>query len=576
MAVLRVAHLYGKRRKDSTENIFIQRRKKMKNKKRTRHLGNKVNLAVGCLLILSVSVVSSICISMFYRLTIEMLRRQCVSGTNMLAYELDGYVGPEDRSIVLDELKEMTGCEFTIFHEDERVYTTIQQDGKRATGTKLSEELAEIILEQGKSYVGNASILGVEHVCSYVPTKDENGQIDGLIFAGISTQDAYARLNHTVIVSIVAELAMLVVSILCMSVFIHRSVTRPLSRLTALAHTMEQGNLGLGSGEELTAGIRSKDEIGALAESFEHTIHRLKAYIGEIATVLESISKGDLTTGTTQDYVGDFNSIKNSLEDILHRLNHTMSQIVESSELVAGGSRQMEAGSQALSQGAAEQAGAVEELEESMCNISRQVEDTAANAQQARKKVDHVGGQLYESNQKMKEMLHAMQDISDSSSEIGKIIKTIESIASQTNILALNAAVEASRAGESGKGFAVVAEEVRELAGQSAEASKLTSELIERSIAAVGYGSGIVSETASRLETAVSGVSEIVETTNVIADASQTQADHIAQVQDRIRQISQVVQSNSMTAQESAKTSGQLRSQARILKKLIGMFRVKG
>ena len=117
----------------------------MKNKKRIRHLGNKVNLVVGCLLILSISVVVSICIFMFYKLTIDMLRDRCVSGTNMLAYELDGYVGPEDRTIVLDELKELLGCEFTIFHGDERVYTTIQQDGKRAVGTKLSEELSEIV-----------------------------------------------------------------------------------------------------------------------------------------------------------------------------------------------------------------------------------------------------------------------------------------------------------------------------------------------------------------------------------------------------------------------------------------------
>ncbi len=548
----------------------------MENKKRIRHLGNKVNLVVGCLLILSITAVVGVCIVMFYQLTMSTMRKQCISGTNMLAYELDGYVGPDDRTVVLDELKELLGCEFTIFHGDERAYTTIQQDGKRAVGTKLSDELVQIILEKGESYVGIAEILDVKHICSYVPTKDENGQIDGLIFAGISLQDAYAQMNRTIVVALVGEVVMLVISIIFMSIFIHRVVSRPLSKLTGLAHTMEQGNLGLHSQEIMTAGIRSNDEIGVLAQIFENTIHRLKGYIGEIATVLEAISQGDLAVSTTQNYVGDFTSIKMSLDDILNRLNSTMSQIVESSDHVSNGSRQMAIGSQALSQGAVEQAGAVEELEESVRNISNQVKETAANAQQARQRVDYVGGQLYESNQKMQEMIQAMQEISESSNEIGKIIKTIETIASQTNILALNAAVEASRAGESGKGFAVVAEEVRELAAQSATASKTTSELIERSIAAVGHGSKIASETATQLETAVSGVSEIIDTTNVIADASRTQADHVAQVQDRISQISQVVQTNSATAEESAATSEELSSQAKLLKNLISMFRVKG
>ncbi len=547
--------------------------------KKHKHLGGKVNLVTGCLLVLSIAVVVSICVAMFYRLSMELLRRQCISGTNMLAYELDGYVGPEDKSIVLDELKEELGCEFTIFTGDTRTYTTIQQNGERAIGTKLSAEIADIVLTQGQSYIGNAEILGVKHLCSYVPTRDENGQVNGLLFAGISMHSAYAQLNRTIIVSIVAGTVMLLVSILFMTLFIHHTVTRPLSRLTNLAITMEHGKLGLTGSEDPLAESKnarhSNDEIGVLADIFENTILRLRSYIGEISTTLEAISGGNLDIRTTQDYVGDFTSIQHSLDGILDRLNSTMSQIVESSDYVSSGSRQVATGSQALSQGALEQAGAVEELEETVQTISSQVESSAASAIQASQDVGNVGSHILESNQKMQEMIEAMKQISDSSNEIGKIIKTIESIASQTNILALNAAVEASRAGESGKGFAVVAEEVRDLAGQSAEASKTTSELIARSIAAVEHGSRIASETARMLEAAASGVSGIVETTNVIAEASRTQADHIAQVKERISQISQVVQTNSATAQESAATSEQLSAQARILKKLISMFRVR-
>ena len=544
--------------------------------KKMRHLGQKISLTAGCLLILSIAVVVTICISMFYTLIMNMLRDQCVHGTNMLAWELDEYVGPEDKSLMLDDLKEELGCEFTIFHGDERAYTTIMQDGERVIGTKLSDELAEIVLKKGQSYIGNASILGVKHLCSYVPTKDENGQINGLIFAGISTQSAYSQLNRTVTASIISGGAMLVLCIVLMSIFVRYTVTRPLSKLTDLARTMEQGNLGLESGSDLSAGIRSSDEIGLLAEIFERMIRRLKGYIGEISTILESISDGNLATGTTQDYTGDFTSIKNSLDGILSNLSSTMSQIVESSEHVSNGSRQMAAGSQALSQGAVEQAGAVEELEQSISDISKRVEETAANASQASRKVDAVGSQIFESNQKMHQMIVAMHEINNCSSEIEKIIKTIETIASQTNILALNAAVEAARAGSAGKGFAVVADEVRNLAGKSAEASKNTSALIENTLKAVENGTLIADETAISLSKTVKGVEEVSGIISNISEASSNQASAISQITMGIDQISSVVQTNSATAEESAAASEELSSQSQLMKELVGRFRLKG
>ena len=530
-------------------------------KQKMKRIGRKVGNLVAAMLGVSITLVVVLCVLMFYRLTMSMMQKECVSGTNVLAYELASYSGGDDKTPLLDALKKEMGCEFTIFHGDERAYTTIQQNGQRAVGTRLSGSIAEIVLTQGKSYVGQATILGEKHLCSYVPTYDANGQIDGLIFAGISMADAMGQIGLTVALSFLSGVALITIGIMLIGAYIKRTVSKPLFRLTVLAQTLEQGDLGLNQHQTMMVEIDSNDEIGTLSKCFDNTISRLRNYIGEISHMLEAIAGGDLTAQITQEYVGDFAAIRTSLNDILQRLNSTVGQIVSSSEHVSAGAEQMSVASQALSQGSMEQTGAVEELEETMRSVTSSVRQTAESVQRAREQVDGMGVQLAEGNQRMHEMTGAMREISDSSNEIEKIIKTIEDIAFQTNILALNAAV--------------VADEVRNLAAKSAEASQSTSALIGRSIAAVNQGTQIAGATARQLEGIVANANGIVETINAIAADAQTQAGAVEQIQDQIGQITGVVQTNSSTAEESAATSQELSAQASVLKQLVKTFRLR-
>lgn len=349
-----------------------------------------------------------------------------------------------------------------------------------------------------------------------------------------------------------------------------RSIVRPLEELDRAAKEMSKGNL---KGARLIT-YQSKDEIGFLADSIRSTMEILDSYVSEISSILLRLSKGDLTVPRDQitDFMGDFSEIKSSFVTILKSFNNTLGDIHESSVQVDISSDQVSDAAQMLSQGSTEQAMALEELTDAITEISSQIRENAENAQSANTLTAKVQMEVEESNLHMVTMNSAMNEINESSQEIGKIIKTIEDIAFQTNILALNAAVEAARAGEAGKGFAVVADEVRNLASKSAEASKDTAVLIENSVKAVENGMAIAAQTSHSLGVVKDTTIQVVDTVNRIAGASEKQAESVENVSVRVSQISQVVQTNSATAEESAAASEELSSQAAYLEQLVERF----
>lgn len=443
---------------------------------------------------------------------------------------------------IIDSINFLSGDNVTIFQGDIRVSTSVKkEDGSRAVGTRMSENVAQTTLTEGQSFFGKADVAGIWNQAAYEPIKDAKGEIIGAFFVGVPNTP-YEKVaeefrNHLVIGGIIG----LTFSLMVCYMFARR-ISIPLENLAHSTTAVAAGDL---SRNKVDA--TSNDEVGQLVTSFQTMVDNLRTMVIQVQKSAEHMAaSSEEFTASAEQATQATNQVTCSISEVAQGTEQQVSAVNEASALI----QQMSAGIQQVAANA---------------NVVAETSDkTAAATQNGSKLVEMAVNQMDSIEKTVSRSAQVVAKLGERSKEIGQIVDTIAGIAGQTNLLALNAAIEAARAGEQGRGFAVVAEEVRKLAEQSQDAAKQIATLIGE----------IQGDTNQAVVTMNDGTREVKVGTEVVSNAGEAFQEIMTSIQLTSAQVREISAAIQQMASGSQQIMSSIKAVDKISKETLGQTQV--
>ncbi|USB33910.1 methyl-accepting chemotaxis protein [Paenibacillus sp. YPG26] len=446
-----------------------------------------------------------------------------------------------------DQIGKITNGAVTIFLGDTRIATNVMNKGQRQIGTKADPQVTDTVLKTGQTYLGKANVVGTEHLTLYKPIKDRDGTVIGMWLVGPKLQ----VINETVLsLMIMFAVTLVIVAAIAvvLSILFTRSMVRPILTINKQLNEIAEGEGDLT--KELQ--VKSQDEIGDLATSFNKMLGNLRRMIGQIGTISEQVaaSSEELTASAAQT-------------------TQATNQITTSIQEVAGGADTQGQGAIESSTAMNEMAVGIQHVAETTSSVTELAMATSREASSGHESLRQVINQMSSIDEAVHNSASVVRDLREHAEEIGKITEVITSIANQTNLLALNAAIESARAGEHGKGFAVVANEVRKLAEQSRDSANQITGLINKiqrdtslAVDVMDKGTQEVKQGVDVVHVAEIGFNKILQLIEQVADqiqeasaVSQEMSASAEQVSASIDEIAHIAQNSATNIQNVASAS---------------------
>lgn len=357
---------------------------------------------------------------------------------------------------IVDEIGELTGNTVTIFKDNTRVSTNVKKtDGSRAIKTRVSDKVSDVVLIKGQTYIGEADVVGTINQTAYEPIKDKDGNIIGIWYVGVPNtfyDDVSNQLTNNIVVFVLLQL---LIGIIVIWFFATKAV-KPLTKITEIAKQITRGNLNV-----QTINIKSKDELGQLAQAINDMVIQLKDIIQHInkSVINLTYSAQEISEGANQTAI-------------------TAEQITNSIQAVATGLEIQKTSTENSFQSTEEKVIDIKNISHAANNVFTSSSRTLTEAELGSDFIHQAIVQMNKVDESVQSSIETINMLETQSKEITQILSLIRDVAEQTNLLALNAAIEAARAGEHGKGFTVVASEVRKLAEQTSASTQQVSKLI--------------------------------------------------------------------------------------------------